>query len=390
MIADLHAHYPMHVVADVEPGTAAGLMTEAGARPRLVDKLRALVLRVAVRLGSDKDLWSGHRVSVPYMREGGVGLALSVLYRPFEEMDLSKPYAAPPSPSYFDRLLIDLDAVEKEVAAHGDAEIRIVTNPTELAACREAGAIALVHAVEGGFHLGDRDDEIAHNVATLAHKGVAYITVAHLFFREVAKNANAVPFIPDLVYDLVFPQRRSQPLTPRGVALVRAMVANRVLVDLSHMRPDAVDATLDLLDDLDPGKQVPVISSHAGFRFGSQHYMHDEPTVRRIAERDGVIGLIMAQHQLNDGLRKKPTENLDDSLAVIDAHIDRIATITDGYENIGIGTDYDGFIKPTLSDLEDMRALEQLETHLREKYGAGADLMLSGNALRVLAKAWSP
>ena len=80
MIADLHAHYPMHVVADVEPGTSVGLMTEAGARPRLVDKLRALVLRVAVRFGSDKDLWSGHRISVPYMREGGVGLALSVLY----------------------------------------------------------------------------------------------------------------------------------------------------------------------------------------------------------------------------------------------------------------------------------------------------------------------
>src|SRR4029077_13047664 len=140
-------------------------------------------------------------------------------------------------------------------------------------------------------------------------KGVAYITVAHLFFREVAKNANADPFIPDFVYHLVVPPRPAHPLTPRGLALVRAMVTNRVLVDLSHMRPDAVDATLDLLDDLDPGKQVPVISSHAGFRFGSQHYIDHEPTVRRIAERDGVIGLIMAQHQLNDGLRKKPTEN---------------------------------------------------------------------------------
>src|SRR5262249_22941840 len=84
MIADLHAHYPMHVVTDVEPGTAVGLMTEAGARPRLADKVRALILRVAMRLGSDKDYWSGHRISVPYMQEGGVGLVLSVLYRPFE------------------------------------------------------------------------------------------------------------------------------------------------------------------------------------------------------------------------------------------------------------------------------------------------------------------
>jgi microsomal dipeptidase-like Zn-dependent dipeptidase len=186
----------------------------------------------------------------------------------------------------------------------------------------------------------------------------------------------------------VFPQRRSQPLTPRGVALVRAMVENGVIVDLSHMRPDAVEATLDLLDGLDPDRRVPVISSHAGFRFGSQEYMHDEATIRRIAERDGVIGLIMAQHQLDDGLRKK-TENIDDSLAVITAHIDRIATITGGHRHIGIGTNYDGFIKPTLSGLEDMRALKELEARLRAHYGADADLMLSGNAVRVLERAWT-
>ena len=389
MIADLHAHYPMHVVADVDPGTAVGLMTRARPRPRLSDRLRALILRVAMRLGSDKDYWSGHRISVPYMREGGVGLVLSVLYRPFAEMDLGQPYAAPPVPAYFDGLLVDLDRVEKEVERHDDTEIRVVANLTELEACREAGAIALVHAVEGGFHLGDRNEEITRNVATLARKGVAYITVAHLFFRQVATNANAVPFLPDPVYDLLFPQKAATHLTPRGVALIHAMVANRVIVDLSHMRPDAVTAALDLLDELDPDRRLPVISSHAGFRFGRQRYMHDEAVVRRIAERDGVIGLMMAQHLLIDGLRRKLTESLDDSLAVIYAHIDRIAEITGGHAHVGIGTDYDGFIKPTLSGLDDMRALAQLEASLRARYGADADGMLSGNALRVLRKAWA-
>ena len=43
----------------------------------------------------------------------------------------------------------------------------------------------------------------------------------------------------------------------------------------------------------------------------------------------------------------------------------------------------------TLSALEDMRALKRLEAHLREKYAAGADAMLSGNALRVLERAWA-
>ena len=389
MIADLHAHYPMHVVADVQPATTVDLMTQVGERPKIADRVRALILRVALRLFSDKDVWSGPRVTVPYMREGGVGVVCSVLYRPFEEMDISKPYAAPPSPRYFDRLLVDLDAVEKEVERHDGEEIRVVTNGTELEACREAGAIALVHVVEGGFHLGDRDDEIARNVAILARKGVAYITVAHLFFRQVATNANAVPFIPDRVYDVVFPQKRSTHLTPRGVALIRAMVEHRVVVDVSHMRPDAVAATLDLLDDLDPDGRVPVISSHAGFRFGRQAYMHDEQAVRRIGERDGVIGLIMAQHQLDDGLRRKPTASFDDSLEVIFSHVDRIAKVTGSHRHVALGTDYDGFIKPTLSGLEDMRALARLEERVRRRYGADADLLLSANALRILKAAWS-
>ena len=84
------------------------------------------------------------------------------------------------------------------------------------------------------------------------------------------------------------------------------MVANRVLVDISHMRPNAVAQTFGLLNQLDPHGEVPVISSHAGYRFGKQQYMHDEQTVSEIKRRGGVIGLIMAQHQLNDGIRRTP------------------------------------------------------------------------------------
>lgn len=392
MWADLHAHYPMHVVSDVTPDSSLELMRKVRGRRGLLGRFQAAVLWVAMKFGSDRTLTSGPRISVEKMVEGDVRLALSVLFRPFEEIDLSKPYAASPTPDYFPRLLEDLAEVEAEVKTHDESVIRVVTNREQLDRCMEERAIALVHVVEGGFHLGDDADEIAANCATLAAKGVGYVTVAHLFFRQVATNAAALPFLPEPFYGFVFPQRGKDRLTPRGEAVVRGLVQNRILIDLSHMDPPAIHEVFDLLDrELDPEKKFPVVSTHAGYRFGKQQYMHDDEILLRIKERGGVVGLIMAQYQLNDGIRSSYTETLDESLEVIFKHVDKIAEITGGYEHIALGTDFDGFIKPTMGGLETMADLAALEAAMKERYGAEAtELMTSGNALRVLRTLWSP
>ena len=140
-------------------------------------------------------------------------------------------------------------------------------------------------------------------------RGVGYVTVAHLFFRQVATNANALPFLPDPLYDFFFPQRGKDRLTPRGEAVVRGLVENRILIDLSHMDPGGIKETFALLDEIDPDSEVPVISTHAGYRFGKQQYMCDEEILLQIKRRKGVVGLIMAQHQLNDGIRKQETDH---------------------------------------------------------------------------------
>jgi len=388
MWADWHAHYPMHVISDVDPGSMAERMRTIRGRHTLRERFQAFVIWVALKLGSDATLSSGHRISIEKMVEGNVGLALSVLLRPFEEVDFDKPYAAPPGSDYFELLLEDLDTVEKEVAGHDDSTIRIVTDVEQLDACLGAGAIALVHAVEGGFHLGDSDAEIAANCATLGEKGVGYVTVAHLFFRQVATNAPAFPFLPDRLYNFLFPQRGN--LTPRGEAVVRGLVRNRILVDLSHMAPPAIREVFALLDELDPEAKVPVVSTHAGYRFGKQQYMCDEEIVLGIARRNGLVGLIMAQHQLNDGIRRSETKTFEESFEVICRHIDKIAAVTGGFEHIALGSDFDGFIKPTMGGLETMADLKTLEQALEARYGATAtELMTSGNSLRVLRALWS-
>ncbi len=389
MLVDLHAHYPMRVVSDLTPDTTLRRMRRVLDQPTFSDKVRALVLRIASTFFSHRYPWTGYRVTVEGLRSGGVGVALSALTQPFDEMDLSKRYGSAPESAYFDNLIEALEAVEREVATHGGGVIRVVHDRGELDAAIREGATALLHSVEGGLSLGDHPDEVEANVDELARRGVVSITLAHLFYRQVATNSSALPFLLDPAYKRVFPQPKGVGLTERGVAAVRAMVRNRMLVDIAHMREEAVTQTLALLDELDPKAELPVLASHAGYRFGTQEYMLDEATILEIQRRSGLVGLILAQHQLNDGLRKTKTKTLDDSLDVIYAHIDRMAEITGGHETAAIGTDYDGFIRPCMSRLEEMGDLPRLTERLESRYGADAERLISGNGLRVLRQVWT-
>jgi microsomal dipeptidase-like Zn-dependent dipeptidase len=157
--------------------------------------------------------------------------------------------------------------------------------------------------------------------------------------------------------------------------------------------------TFALLDRLDPERSVPVLATHAGYRFGSQEYMLRAETLRTIAERNGVVGLIFAQHQLNDGVpgpgargpgsRVGKRRRSERSFEVLCRHIDRIREETGSHRHTAIGSDLDGFIKPTLAGLEDMRDMAGLERALRERYGEeDGELICSGNSLRVLASFW--
>ena len=76
--------------------------------------------------------------------------------------------------------------------------------------------------------------------------------------------------------------------------------------------------------------------------------------------RGGVIGLILAEHQATDGLRWRRTGSLEDSLEVVFRHIDRMHEITGSHRHAAIGSDLDGFIKPTLAGLDDASRLGTL------------------------------
>ncbi len=387
MIVDLHAHYAMHLLPEAE-GTPIDAFSKAKGRARLRDRIRARLIGLASRFANYRSFESGPRVTIPQLRDGGVGVALSVLYSFFDELDLDAPYGAPPEPGYLPRLLRQLEMVEADIGGHHEGEAVVVHDRAGLDRELGTGRVALVHCVEGGFHLGNTPEAVDRAVTTLARRGVAYIVLPHLLWRGVATNAPAIPFLPDRLYRVLFKQP-DVGLSALGRAAVGAMVREGVLIDLSHMSTRAVADTLELLDELDPNRRVPVIASHGAYRFGDQEYGVDEQTLLRIAGRDGAVGLILAQHQLNDGVRRRETKTFEESLEVICAHLDRIAQTTGSHRHSAIGSDFDGFIKPTMGGLESMSDMAPLERALRDRYGGeDAELICSGNALRVLRAGW--
>jgi microsomal dipeptidase-like Zn-dependent dipeptidase len=264
----------------------------------------------------------------------------------------------------------------------------VARNAEELEIGIAEGKLVLVHCVEGGFHLGASPASIDRAVTELAQRGVAYITLAHLFWRHLATNEAAVPFLSDRLYQRLFPQP-ALGLSDLGRAAIEAMVREGVLLDLTHMSRRALADTFALLDDLDPEGSVPVLASHVAYRFGDRGYNLDAPTVERIAARGGLIGLIFSEHFISDGLRTVRTCSFDESFSLLCLHIDRLNQITGSYRHIALGSDLDGFIKPTLAGFEHSGRLSQLEESLSSRYGdEAASLIASENAMRLLRLHW--
>jgi microsomal dipeptidase-like Zn-dependent dipeptidase len=383
-VFDWHAHYPMQF--DPEQRTMRSHLRRAARNhEKLVDRLKFMILEIADRFFNRESPTAGQAVTIDTMVEGNVGVAMSVAYCPFLEIDLSKSYGAPPDDEYIDTMVDLLHVVEKHVAT--DPRARIVRDMAALDAARAEGKVALVHAIEGGFHVGGTDHGVRRAVARLAEMGLGYVTVSHLFYRSVATNVPALPFLPDKVYRMLFPQDDAIGLDPLGKTLIRAMVEHGIIVDVTHMSELGMRQTFDLLDEIDPAKEVPVIATHiaCALKIGGYEYNLKREFVEKIAARRGVCGILYCDHYMSDGAPK--TTSLAESLERIDRHVEKLIA-WGGADVLAIGSDLDGFIKPTLTGLASAANHRDVALHLAQRYPAIAEKICHGNALRVLRAAW--
>jgi microsomal dipeptidase-like Zn-dependent dipeptidase len=378
VLVDLHAHYPMHLIPPEQADTKSAILAQ---RPDA--RWKAIVVDLLSRRLNYQGPKGAPSVTVELMRAGNVGAVLSMLYSPLDEMDLSVSYGSPPKPGYVESVLDQIDVVEQHVAAE-PLGATVAHDMAALDAAIAEGRTAIVHAIEGGFALGSTPTEIDANVAELARRGVVYVTLAHLFWRGVATNAPALPFLPDWLYRMIFPSPEVG-LSELGTAAARAMARERVLVDITHMSEQAIADTFATV-----GADTPVIASHMACRFGKLTYNLTDDVIREIGRRGGVLGVIACTHYMHDGLRPtSKVKTFEDSMELVYAHIDRIQQVTGSHDHAAIGTDLDGWIKPALPGLEHLGRMRYVQDALGAKYGADvAEKISSANLLALLRRAW--
>ena len=358
-LLDLHTHFPMHT------------------------KFPPRVTEGAPPIGKELEFWVANmllnfqggtpRITLDELLAGANGGVASVLYDPEDEFFRD----ATPIPAAFDNLLAQMANVEAEVAGR----VKVVRNPAQLRHCLlETKEKFLFHCVEGAFALGGN----VENVAGLASRGVAYVIVAHLFFRGVATCENAIPFVPDSVFRSVLNREQDDAvgLTDLGRQIVSRLLSQGILVDITHSTQRAQAEIFQLARD---HGNAPVISSHTGVRATSDYPLNlTREAVRQIAASQGVVGLILAPHWL-----RQPSEQIfgPDGYQILFNAINCVHDWTGSYAPIAIGSDLDGFIQP-IKTCENYAETPSLVEAIRRKYPRAADRILYGNALDVLERGW--
>ena len=227
-----------------------------------------------------------------------------------------------------------------------------------------------VYALEGAHLL----EGALERVPELRTFKVRYVGLAHHFHDSfvVPGDGSASAGAPSRL-------RSDSRLSDAGVALVAALDAAGILVDVAHLP----DAAFTQLLSVRSGR-IPLISSHGGARTlcDSPRNLSDTQ-MQAVAQTGGVVAVsVHGPHLRCDGQRA----TVDDVVA----HLRHVADLV-GPEHTAVGTDLEGRIRP-VAGLERLAAMPELGAALlragfsREE----VDGILWANARRLLREELAP
>lgn len=259
---------------------------------------------------------------------------------------------------------------------------------------RQEGKIASLIGVEGGHSI----ENSMENLRRLFNLGARYMTLTHSDSLDWADSCSDEP--------------RSGGLSEFGRDVVREMNRLGMLVDISHVSPQTMQAVLDTT-------QAPVMFSHSSARGVAEHVRNvPDEILKQLPKNGGVVmvnffsGFVVpasaknTADMFNQGrdLRKKygdDMEKIDKEMAVFRAshpifpgtvhdvadHIDHIVKVA-GIDHVGIGSDFDG-ISTVPKQLEDVSMYPVLTQVLLDRNYSEADIhkVMSENMLRVMREA---
>jgi len=287
-----------------------------------------------------------------------------------------------------------IDGMEALVGRAPDKFV-MVRNPAEAQAAKQAGKIGLALGMENASPIEGK----LENLQFFYDRGIRYVTLAHGLNNHIADSS----------YDTA---RQWNGLSPFGREVVAEMNRLGIMVDVSHVSDDAFYQVLET-------SKVPVIASHSSARHftpGFERNMSDE-MIQALAKNGGVIQINFGSTFLTAVTNEwqtrfaaartaweEETGNSADSdagtewskayrqespypfasLADVADHIDHVVKLT-GFENVGIGSDYDGVGDSLPTGLKDTSTYPALIAELLRRGYSEEQLVaiLGGNLLRV-------
>jgi membrane dipeptidase len=256
--------------------------------------------------------------------------------------------------------------------------------------------IVFLHSVEGGHSLGRSRIHEDHfrNLNILFDKGVCMLTLGHFYENDLVSPTEGIPPLQRKFFDKHTPKDLTKGLSPTGEIIVRQMIEKGMLIDLVHSTPMARKRIFEINDEYKDNKR-PLVFSHSGVQElftndmypNDKYYSPDTDEILRIKDCNGLIGIVFMNYWLSgqDDRFLKYEPAMDYVYETIKA----INTVTNSFDNIAIGTDFDAMNNPS-DDLFNHSFLPKLVEHLSMKGISEKDIekIMSGNAIRVLNEGW--
>ena len=294
-------------------------------------------------------LGSFERRTIKDMRAGGLAAAAFAAVSDFqvlglkgEGLEAAREFEPGEAWVSYQRQIARLRSLEQQGLVH---PVRTVA---DVAAARAAGKIGCLLSVEGGDFLEGRAERVAQAHAD----GVRSITLMHYRNNELGDIITGTP--------------KHGRLTDAGAAVVRAMNAAGMLIDVAHAAPATALATVKL-------SSKPVIASHVHVHTPKLSHPRFIETMqaRMITEKGGgIIGAWPAGIGISD----------------LRGFVDRTFELIDllGIDHVCLGTDMDANYKPVLDTYVH---LPHFVAGLAQCGLGEAEIakLIGGNYLRVLA-----
>ena len=174
------------------------------------------------------------------------------------------------------------------------------------------------------------------------------------------------------------------PLTDAGRELLAVMADLGLILDVSHLAEESLFEALDRFE----GRMV---ASHANprARVPGPRQLSDG-MIRRLAERDGVIGIVPYNRFLRPGWAKGDPKNVV-TVADVAAAVDHVCQVVGDAAHVGLGSDFDGGFgaESAPAEIDTVADLARFGPALAELGYGEEDIaaVLGGNWLRVLRAA---